>query len=173
MIKGENNQDNFSTREKVEAHLIFFKEKRGWTQGDVEEQLGLSPKYISKVKQGFSQGSEQLFSGLRLLKRVIELEKQLAEQPAPETLEQKVARLEQRLNRLDKFGGRVSYGEHQAVVQALNDAVSSATTDPAVAKAVELLTDALTRSQADARPDRSEPTTPAPAGSGATPREKH
>lgn len=99
---------------------MFFRNARGWTQNDVEKALGVSKNYISRVKQGHSTGSGQLFSGLSLLKRVIELENQ----PPPKTTRQMVLELEDRVASLEKTVlGR--YPEHRPANLELNEPVNS------------------------------------------------
>lgn len=121
MTTGREQQPKSFYQEEISALLISVEKERGWDQSEVERRLGWSKNYISKAKGGHSPINKPLLEGLRLLKVVIELQKQLEAQPPPETLEQKVARLEERLNRLDKFGGRVTYGEHQARHSAMNE----------------------------------------------------
>ena len=99
---------------------MFFRNARGWTQNDVEKALGVSKNYISRVKQGHSTGSGQLFSGLSLLKRVIELKNQ----PPPKTTRQMVLELEDRVASLEKTVlGR--YPEHRPANLELNEPVNS------------------------------------------------
>lgn len=83
-----------------------IKDLTSWKNYEIAEKLGVTEETISKGRNGKTP-SNQLLCGLKLL---LELET-LKRQPPPETAEQKVARLEARLNAMEKSTGKVTYPE--------------------------------------------------------------
>ena len=84
--------------------LILLKRIYKKSQVGIAKELGYSDDIFSQIKGGFAKGSPQLLSGLSLLRKVIELQNA----PPPETVEQKLARLEFSVREIEKKVG-VSY----------------------------------------------------------------
>jgi transcriptional regulator with XRE-family HTH domain len=111
-------QQEINLNAKIKALLIELRSDLGLSNREIAENISVSETYLSNVFNGSKEGSEQLLAGLKLLRRVIELESA----PPPKTDRERIEELEERLAQVEKRWPAVVYPPPRTSALVLNDA---------------------------------------------------
>lgn len=110
-------QQEISLGTNIKAVLIELRNNYGVSNREIAERICVSESYLSNVFNGGKEGSEQLLAGLRLLKRVIELENQ----PPPKTNRELILELAERVAMIEKGLKIAPYPPHRSQASVLNE----------------------------------------------------
>lgn len=114
-------QQEISLGTNIKAVLIDLSKLGLDDEPEISRRLGYSFNPFTKLKQPDYEGSTQLLSGLRLLKRVIELENQLP----PKTDRELIFELTERVALIERGLKIAPYPPHRSQASVLNEAAGA------------------------------------------------